>query len=341
MKLVEAVINISCGNDSKILNECKDAVEGAGGYVLDIDGGEAAGRTVLTIAAELTKIKAASFALIEVAIKSIDMFQHTGVHPCIGAADICPLVPLAETTSAECEEVALELAKEVGEKLSVPTFLYGKLAKIQSQAKLSVIRRGDFPALQERLAQGEIIPDFGPSTVGSAGGCIIGVRKLMLAYNINLEPKAPLEVAKAIAAKIRSSGQIKRDDNGKIVRDASGTPLREAGMFPNLEAIGWFIDDFNCCQISTNIRDITNPDLASVYEATKKLAGDFGYILNGSEVVGLLPKQALLTAGEYYINGGDFIDAAIKALGLDSVKPFNPREKILEFRIEDLMGIKL
>ena len=273
-------------------------------------------------------MRSAAVDFISTACQLIDMRQHTGVHPCIGSADVIPFVPLGDTLITECADLAEQVAQKIGDTLQIPTFLYGKFAKRVQQNKLSTIRHGGYQSLAERLEKKEIIPDFGSPKVGSAGGTIIGSRPIMLAYNVNLaNDNVPL--ASKIAGIIRTSGHLKRTPEG--------TQVREAGLFPNCEAIGWYIEDFRRAQVSTNIRVIGNPPIHEVYETVKKIAKDNGGEVTGSEIIGLLPLESLLEAQKYYRNalnfGGDF-SAAIAGLGLTDVKPFDPSLKVLEHRLK-------
>ncbi|MGI6524072.1 MAG: glutamate formimidoyltransferase [Bdellovibrionota bacterium] len=336
MKLIECVANISEGSDTSVIQEVANAAKDNGALILDIDSGRSAGRSVITFAAPLELMKGAAVAFIKSATTLIDMRKHQGVHPCIGAADVCPFVSLGESTLQDCALLAEEVAKEVGNNLKIPTFLYGVTPSGATKTKLSNIRRGGYQGLLKRIKDKEITPDFGPSEVGSAGGTIIGARLPMLAYNINLA-NDNVEAAKVIAAKLRGSGSLKRDPAGKVIKDASGTPLREAGMFPNCEAIGWYIEDFKRAQISTNLRQIGDPPLHIIYEAAAKLAKSLDCTVTGSEIIGLIPLRALLEGEKYYKNGGvedtDNFTAAIAGLGLRDVKSFVASEKILEYRL--------
>jgi len=329
MKIVECVANISEGADLEKINAIAKSASGA--TILNIDSGVTAGRTVVTFVSSLEKMPEAAFSFIKAATELIDMEKHQGVHPCIGAADVIPFVPLLDTTLQECAKMAEIVARRIGEELKIPTFLYGQLSPQKN--KLSTIRRGGFAALRKRVEAGEIIPDFGLNKVSSAGGVIIGARPLMLAYNINLVDDN-LTIANEIASRIRTSGSIKRDEAGNIIYDINNYPQRNKGIFDNCEAIGWYIDDFKCAQISTNLRSLVNPPLHLVYETVKTLAQELNSKVTGSEIIGLLPLESLLRANKYYSNGADF-ELTIKQLGLRDVKPFSFKEHVLEERLKE------
>ena len=329
MKLIECVANVSEGCDVGVLNTLAAAVESGGGRVLHSHPTRGAGRTVITFAAAPEAIEEAGFRLVEAAIRHIDMRRYHGVHPCIGAADVVPFVPLGDATLQECIECAERTARRVGDELGLPVYLYGEAARQPERRRLSYLRRGGYAALAARIASGTFPPDYGPSMVGTAGASAIGARPLMVAYNISLNTRS-IETATRIAEKLRSSGYLKRGD-------AESRPVRVPGCFPNCEAIGWFIEDFNCAQVSINVRDYKAAPLHRIFEKVRELAAPLGVTATGSEIIGLVPRDALVDAGRFYSgcaeSEADLVEAAIQGLGLNDKGPFDPDRKILERRL--------
>ena len=317
MKLVESVINISEGRDQAAIAEIARSAERPGVKLLHLDPGPGANRTVITLAGERLSIEQAAFNVIRAAAERIDMRLHSGEHPCIGAADVCPFVPLADTTMEECIAAAEAVGRRVADELSIPVYLYGAAARDLSRSSLAVIRSGGYRGLIERFSKNEFPPDFGGRLFNPRAGAVaIGAREILIAFNINLATSS-----------------------AKTARSIAGGLRRERAVRPSLahcQAIGWFIEEYGLAQVSTNITRWRETTLQGVFEAVTKLADAHGTSVRGSELVGLIPKGALLSAGRYYTKAPEstedlkLIAAAVEALGLSEVRPFIPRERILE-----------
>jgi len=321
--LLECVPNFSEGSDSGVLKAIADAIATVPGVsFLGLDSGQATNRTVMTFAGHPDAVCEAAFRAIKTAAERIDMRQHRGTHPRIGATDVCPLIPLQGLTVDKAAGYARQLAKRVGEELAIPVYLYGLAATSPSRVHLSAIRRGGYERLADRMCQIDGRPDFGPQNFQpESGATVIGVRHLMLAYNINLTP-GRLKLAQAIAGQIRESGRQTR--RGKL-----------PGLFPGVKALGWHLESEGWTQVSTNIMNLEAAPLHRVYETVKTLAAAEDCAVLGSELVGLTPRQPLLDAGAYYQRhdphaDADLIQAAVEGLGLNRVKPFYPDRHILE-----------
>ncbi len=345
MKLVECVPNFSEGRDKSKIEEIAKAIESVEGVkLLDIDPGAATNRTVFTFVGEPDKVEEAAFRAIKKASEIIDMREHKGEHPRLGATDVVPFVPLSGVTMEDCVEIAKRLGKRVGEELKIPVYLYEEAASSPERKSLSYIRKGEYESLPEKLEK--LPPDFGPSQynedIAKTGATIIGAREFLIAYNVNLNTKDK-KLAHEIALNIRENGRLKRDENGKIVRDENGKALRVPGTLKAVRAIGWYIDEYGIAQISINLLNYKITPLWKVYEEVRKFAEKMGLLVTGSEIVGLVPKEAIVETGKYYllkqkktvgIPEKEIVDIAIKSLGLSSVSPFEPEEKIIEYIIE-------
>ncbi len=343
-KLVECVPNFSEGRDKGKLDEIKKAIESVKGVkLLDIDPGEATNRTVFTFVGDPESIKEAAFRAIKRASEIIDMREHKGEHPRLGATDVVPFVPLEGVTMEDCVQIAKELGERVGRELNIPVYLYEEAAATPERKSLSYVRKGEYEALPEKLK--ELKPDFGPDEynekIAKTGATIIGAREFLIAYNVNLNTKDK-KLANEIALNIRENGRLKRDANGKVVKDSNGKSLRVPGTLKAVRAIGWYIDEYGIAQISINLLNYKITPLWKVYEEVREQAEKLGLLVTGSEVVGLIPKEAIYEAGKYYLKKQgkttgvpekEIIDIAVKSLGLDSVSPFNPDEKIIEYII--------
>ncbi len=345
MRLIECVPNFSEGRDKSKIDEIAKAIESVEGVkLLNIDPGAATNRTVFTFVGEPEKVEEAAFRAIKKASEIIDMREHKGEHPRLGATDVVPFVPLSGVSMEDCVQVAKRLGKRVGEELQIPVYLYEEAASTPERKSLSYIRKGEYEALPEKLK--ELKPDFGPDeyneSIAKTGATIIGAREFLIAYNVNLNTKDK-KLAHEIALNIREQGRLKRDSNGKIVRDNNGKALRVPGTLKAVRAIGWYIDEYGIAQISINLLNYKITPLWKVYEEVRGFAEKMGLLVTGSEVVGLIPKEAILQAGKYYLEKQgktigiperEIVDIAIKSLGLNSVSEFNPDEKIIEYIIE-------
>lgn len=343
-KLVECVPNFSEGRDKSKLEEIKKAVESVPGVkLLDIDPGEATNRTVFTFVGDPESIKEAAFRAIKRASEIIDMREHKGAHPRLGATDVVPFVPLEGVTMEDCVAIAKELGERVGRELKIPVYLYEEAATTPERKSLSYVRKGEYEALPDKLK--ELKPDFGPDEynedIARTGATIIGAREFLIAYNVNLNTKDK-KLANEIALNIRENGRLKRDSNGKVVKDQNGKSLRVPGTLKAVRAIGWYIDEYGIAQISINLLNYKITPLWKVYEEVREQAEKLGLLVTGSEIVGLVPKEAMYEAGKYYLKKQnkttgvpekEIIDIAVKSLGLNSVSPFEPDEKIIEYII--------
>ncbi|MBN1327111.1 MAG: glutamate formimidoyltransferase [Candidatus Cloacimonetes bacterium] len=354
MQIVECVPNFSEGRDIGILNQIADTIKSVKGAVLlDMDPGADTNRTVFTFVGEPQVVLEAAFQAIRKASELIDMSKHKGAHPRMGATDVCPLIPVSNITMEECVELARKLGKRVGEELNIPVYLYEYAASKPEWANLAVVRKGEYEALPEKMKDPEWKPDFGPQKFNSrSGATAISAREFLIAYNINLNTR---DKAKAhdIALDIRETGRIKRDSKGKIVKDESGEKLRTPGIFTHCKAVGWYIEEYNRAQISINLTNykITPPHL--VLDKVREIAADRGIQVTGSELVGLIPLEAILMAGRYYLEKlGEcagipekrIIETAVQSMGLTDLTPFEIDQKIIEYSIRsegDLVDLTL
>ncbi len=345
MKLVECVPNFSEGRDKdKIQAICREIENTPGVKLLDVDPGESTNRTVVTFVGPPEAVKEAAFRAIKKAAEIIDMTKHKGAHPRIGATDVCPFVPVSGVTMEECVQLANELAERVGRELGIPVYLYEEAARKPERKNLANIRSGEYEGLPEKLKDPEWQPDYGPAIFNpKSGATVIGAREFLIAYNINLNTRDK-RLAHEIALNLREAGRAKRNESGQIIRDADGRPVMIPGKFKYVKAVGWYIEDYGCAQISINLTNykISPPHL--VFEEAIKEAEKLGLRVTGSEVVGLIPKEALLMAGRYFLEKQgkspgvpeeELIYVAIRSLGLNDVAPFDPKKKIIEYRVEE------
>ena len=346
-QLIECVPNISEGRDLDKINEIANIVETVEGVkLLDVDPGAATNRTVITFVGEPQNVIDAAFLLIERASQLIDMSKHTGEHPRFGATDVCPLVPISGITLEETAEYAHKLGKRVGEELDIPIYLYEKAAQEDKRVNLANCRAGEYEGLGKKLSDPEWKPDFGPAAytdkVVTTGATAISARDFLVAYNVNLNTTSTRR-ANAIAFDIREAGRVKREGNpitGKKVLDADGEPVRIPGKLKAVKGIGWFIDEYGIAQISYNLTNISITSMHEAFDETCKAADARGLRVTGSELIGLIPLQAMLDAADFYLTKqnrslgiaeSEKIKIAVKSLGLDDLKPFNPDEKIIEY----------
>ncbi|MEJ6681263.1 MAG: glutamate formimidoyltransferase [Flavobacteriales bacterium] len=349
-RLIECVPNISEGRDSAKIEEITSVVETVAGVkLLDVDPGSTTNRTVITFVGEPEPVMEAAFLLIKKASEVLDMKTQKGEHPRMGATDVCPLVPVANITLEELIPLAHNLGKRIGEELSIPGYFYEEAASKEKRKNLAYCRKGEYEGLS-KISEPEWKPDFGPaefnSSVRKTGATAIGVRDFLVAYNVNLNTTSTRR-ANAIAFDIREAGRIVREDGmpgGKVLKDDKGEPLRQEGTLKSVKGIGWFIEEYGIAQLSLNL---TNINICSVHrafdEATEK-AAERGVRVTGSEIVGLIPKKVLIEAAHHYltkqerslgISEEEKIKIAIKSLGLDDLAPFNAKEKVIEYMIED------
>jgi glutamate formiminotransferase/formiminotetrahydrofolate cyclodeaminase len=346
MKLVECVPNFSEGRDLEKIKVITKEIESSPEVtLLDVDPGESTNRTVVTFIGTPEGVKEAAFKAIKKAADVIDMSQHKGAHSRIGATDVCPFVPVAGVTMEDCIRIAHDVARRVAEELEIPVYLYEEAAQKPERKNLANIRVGEYEGLAEKLKDPEWAPDYGkPIFKAKSGATNIGAREFLIAYNINLNTRDRL-LARHIAFNLREKGRAKRDEEGKIVRDDNGKSIKIPGKFKEVKAVGWYIEDYEIAQISINFTNykISPPHL--VFDEAIKEAESIGLRVTGSELVGLIPKEAMLMAGRYYLKKQgkspgvpeeELIDIAVKSLGLEDVSPFDPQKKIIEYQFKEV-----
>ena len=350
-QLIECVPNISEGRDSKIIEIVSKIVETVEGVtLLDVDPGKATNRTVITFVGEPQLVIEAAFRLIKKAAELIDMSKHTGEHPRFGATDVCPLVPISGISLEETARYAHQLGERVGNELGIPGYFYENAAREEKRKNLANCRSGEYEGLSAKLSDPDWKPDFGSAQysneVAKTGAIAISARDFLIAYNVNLNTTSTRR-ANAIAFDIREAGRIKRDGNpitGKKILDANGEPERVPGKLKAVKGIGWYIDEYGIAQISYNLTNITITSMHEAFDESCKAALARGIRVTGSEIIGLIPLQAMLDAADYYlikqkrslgISEREKIKIAVKSLGLDDLKPFHPEEKIIEYMLEN------
>jgi glutamate formiminotransferase/formiminotetrahydrofolate cyclodeaminase len=343
MRLVECVPNFSEGRNMAVIDAITREIEDTdGAHLLDVDPGRDTNRTVVTFVAEYDRAVEAAFRAIGKAAQLIDMRKHSGAHARQGATDVCPFVPVSGVTMEECVELARELGERVGRDLGIPVYLYEYAATREERRNLADIRSGEYEALPDKLKRREWKPDFGPTEFNAkSGATVIGARKFLIAYNVNLNTRDARK-ANDIAMTIREAGRNRRGRDGKFVRDKNGVALTEPGTLKACKAVGWYIDEYARAQISINLTDyeVTPPHVA--FDEVKKQAEERGLRVTGSELVGLIPLRAMLDAGRHYlamqksspgVPEAQVIEAAVQSLGLSELAPFDPKEKIIEYRV--------
>ncbi len=346
-KLIECVPNFSEGRDEKIIQQIADAVKSTDGVsLLDVDPGATTNRTVVTFVGNPEAAVEAAFRGIKKAAELIDMRKHKGAHPRMGATDVCPFIPVSNVSWEEAIKCAQKLGKRVGEELGIPVYLYEKAAKDKSRSNLAVIRAGEYEGFSEKIKQPEWKPDFGPAKFNEkAGATVIGAREFLVAYNVNLNTKSARR-ANSVAFDVREQGRFKTEDgtpSGKKVLDANGEPVREPGMLKHVKAIGWFVKEYGIAQVSMNLTNIDETPLHAAFDACVEAAIKRGLRVTGSEIVGMVPKKCLTDAGRYFLrkqkwsegaSDEELIDIAVRSMGLSELKPFDPKEKVIELKIQ-------
>jgi glutamate formiminotransferase/formiminotetrahydrofolate cyclodeaminase len=344
--LIECVPNFSEGRDPSVIRRITDTIESVEGVtLLDVDPGRATNRTVVTFVGAPAAVLAAAVQAGRAAAESIDMRRHRGEHPRFGAMDVCPLVPVSGITMEETAELARDLARRLGEEVRLTVYCYGQAALHADRRDLAAVRAGEYEGLPARLADPAWAPDFGPAEFNPrSGATAVGARDFLIAYNVNLNTTSTRR-ANAVAFDVRERGRVKRHGDpltGEIVRDASGEPVWEPGTLASVKAIGWFIEEYGIAQVSMNLTDISVTPLHLAFEEVCEKAAARGIRVTGSEIVGLVPLRAMLDAGRYYlarqqrslgIPDEEIVHLAARSLGLDDLKPFDPHEKIVEWRL--------
>ena len=346
-KLIECVPNFSEGRDTHVIRQITDAIESVEGVsLLDVDPGASTNRTVVTFVGSPEAVIEAAFRGIKKAAELIDMRKHKGAHPRMGATDVCPFIPVSYVSWEETIACANRLAKRVGDELNIPVYLYEKAAKDIVRSNLSIIRAGEYEGFFEKIKQPEWKPDFGPALFNEkSGATAIGARDFLVAYNVNLNTKA-VRRANSVAFDVREQGRIKTENGtpyGKPILDANGDPVRIPGMLKHVKAIGWFVKEYGIAQVSMNLTNIEETPLHLAFDACVEAAAKRGLRVTGSEIVGMVPKKCLVDGGRYFLrkqqwsqgaSEEELIDIAVRSMGLSELKPFDPKEKVIEFKIE-------
>ncbi len=347
-QLIECVPNFSEGNDMGILKQITDQIEAVEGVkLLEVDPGKATNRTVVTFVGTPEAAVEAAFQAIKKAAELIDMRKHKGAHPRMGATDVCPFVPIANISMEETVKYARMLAERVGNELNIPIYCYENAAFVPERRNLAFCRAGEYEGLPKKLQDPAMKPDFGPATFNAgAGATAVGARDFLVAYNVNLNTTSTRR-ANAVAFDIREKGRPLREGNpvtGKIKKDENGNNIMIPGSLKACKAIGWFIEEYGIAQVSINLTNISITSVHEAFEEACKKAQERGLRVTGSELVGLIPKKALLDAGKHFlakqqrslgVSEEELIKIAVKSLGLDDLKPFNPQEKIIEYVLND------
>jgi glutamate formiminotransferase/formiminotetrahydrofolate cyclodeaminase len=349
-QLIECVPNFSEGNDLHIIKQITDVIESVEGVrLLNVDPGKATNRTVVTFVGEPKPVVEAAFRAIQKAGELIDMSKHKGEHPRMGATDVCPLIPIANITMEETAVYAQQLAKRVGETLSMPVYLYEAAQPKKERSNLSVIRAGEYEGFFKKIQQAEWHPDFGPAVFDAKrGGTVIGARDFLVAYNVNLNTTS-VRRANAIAFDVREAGRVKMIDNKKVL-DENGKPVNIPGSLKSVKAIGWFIEEYGVAQISMNLTNINITPVHIAFDEVCKKADARGIRVTGSELVGLIPLKAMLDAGKYFllkqkrsigVSEKELIKIAVKSMGLDELGAFKHEERIIEYMLQRKEDSKL
>lgn len=349
-QLIECVPNISEGRDDAKIKAIASVVETVEGVkLLDVDPGKATNRTVITFVGEPELVIEAAFRLIKKASELIDMSKHSGEHPRFGSTDVCPLIPIANISMDETAKYAHKLGQRVGNELGIPGYFYENAATSPERRNLATVRAGEYEKLNQKLVDPKWKPDFGPAEFVKAKttGCTaISARDFLVAYNINLNTTSTRR-ANAIAFDMREAGRVQRKGNpltGEIITDENGEPIRIPGKLKAVKGIGWYIEEYGIAQISYNLTNINITSIHEAFDETSKAATERGIRVTGSELVGLVPLKAMLDVGKYFlkkqerstgVSEAELIKIAVKSLGLDDLKPFNPKEKIIEYMLED------
>ena len=357
-RIVECVPNFSEGRNLETIKQITDVIEASKGVkLLDVDPGEATNRTVVTFVGEPEAVCNAAVAAIKRATELIDMRQHKGAHPRMGACDVCPLIPVSGITLEECAELARALAKRISEELGVPTYCYEAAAFTPERRNLAVCRAGEYEALPEKMTDEKRKPDFGArpfdEAVAKSGATAVGARDFLVAVNYNLNTTSTRR-ANAIAFDVREKGRPMREGNpitGKIVKDENGNPVMKPGTLKACKAIGWFIEEYGIAQVSMNMTNLAVTPLHVAFDEVCRAAEARGVRVTGAEIVGLVPKSVLLDAGRHFLRKQnrstglperELVRIAIESMGLSNLKPFKPEEKVIEYMLEaeEMKGVK-
>jgi len=347
-QLIECVPNISEGRDHAVIKQVTDAIERVDGVqLLDVDPGAATNRTVITFVGTPDAVVEAAFQCIKTAGSLIDMSKHSGEHPRFGATDVCPFIPISNISMEETAKYARQLGKRVGDELGIPGYFYENAANSEERRNLAHVRSGEYEGLK-KLSEAKWKPDFGPAEFNEraqkTGATAISARDFLIAYNINLNTTSTRR-ANSVAFDIREAGRVLREGNpitGKVVNDENGEPKRQPGKLKCVKGIGWYIEEYGIAQISYNLTNISVTSMHVAFDETDKAATARGLRVTGSELIGLIPLQAMLDAADYFlikqerslgISDAEKIKIAVKSLGLDDLAPFHPEDKIIEYQL--------
>ena len=339
--IIECVPNFSEGRNMGTINAIAEAICSVGGVrVLHIDCGEAANRTVITFVGRASDVVEAAFRMVKRASELIDMRGHQGEHPRIGATDVLPLIPLKNITLAECAELARTLAERIHKELGIPTYCYEAAAYIPEHVNLADCRRGEYEGLSDKMLDPVMRPDFGgeeyTEQAARSGATVVGARNFLIAVNFNLNTTSR-EVASAIAARVRASGEVCRDEEGNVVRDEEGRAVRRPGLLQGCKAIGWYIEEYGCAQVSMNINDVNLCPIHTAYETVSAVAYELGVEVTGTELIGLIPEDCMIEAGKHFADAqqvalqsfDEFIRLAVESMHMDDLAPFDVEQRIL------------
>ena len=354
-RIIECVPNFSEGRNKLVIDAIVEAIRNGGKNadcaepgvkVLDVDPGEATNRTVVTFAGSPEAVMEAAFEGVRKAGELIDMRHHHGAHPRSGATDVLPLIPISGITLEECALLARQLAERIFRELGIACYCYEAAAYTPERKNLAVCRSGEYEALPQKIADEKLRPDFGPAeyndTIARSGAVNVGARDFLIAVNFNLNTTSTA-LANEVAFDVRERGRAKRE-NGKIVKDAEGKSVMIPGTLKGCKAIGWYIDEYGIAQVSMNITDINATPLHKAFDEVCRAAQARGLRVSGTEIIGLLPKRSLIEAGKYFLEKqqrstgipeAEIMKIAIKSMGLEDLRPFDVREKVIEFLIED------
>ena len=349
--IIECVPNFSEGRNQQVINDITQAISSVGGVrLLDVDPGEATNRTVVTFVGDPESVVEAAFRGVKRAAELIDMRRHHGAHPRMGATDVLPLIPVSGITLEECAQLARGLARRIADELLIPCYCYEAAATVPERKNLAVCREGEYEALAEKLSTPGRQPDYGArpldEQVARTGCTAVGARDFLIAVNFNLNTTSTRR-ANAIAFDVREKGRPVREGHpitGKPKKDAQGNVIMQPGTLKCTKAIGWFIDEYGIAQVSMNMTNLSVTPLHVAFDEVCRCAQNRGIRVTGTEIVGLIPKKTLIDAGKYFLRKqnrsegipeDDIIRMAVKSMGLDDLKPFNPREKVIEYLLED------
>lgn len=349
--IIECVPNISEGRDEAIIKQVTDeAASTEGVTLLDVDPGKATNRTVITFVGNPEAVIEAAYKVIKKAAELIDMSKHSGEHPRMGATDVCPLIPVSGITMEETIEFAQKLGKRVGEELNIPVYLYENAASADYRQNLAEIRKGEYEGIADKIGTDKWKPDYGPAEFNAkAGNTAVGARDFLIAYNINLNTTSTRR-ANAVAFDVREKGRTKKDENMKPMKDANGEFIEEPGLLKCVKGIGWYIEEYGIAQISMNLTNISVTPLHVAFDTVCERATARGLRVTGSELVGLVPLNAMVEAGKFFlrkqnrstgVGEEELVRIAIKSMGLDELGEFDPKKKIIEYAIQDHTAKKL